>query len=256
MNEPYPPGQQKKKGLHPLAWVAIGCAGLLIIAAILVTAGGIFVSKKVGDIASDFEDNPAMAAAQFIVRMDPNLELVESDEAAGTITIRNEKTGEVVTVNLEDVQEGRFGWTNEDGATTSFTMAEGSAGGMEVTTQNSDGTTSEMTLGGGADDSDIPYWVPRYPGAEVASAFATSTNNKVSGIFAQRMNASLEEAEQYYTSELEDLGSTVERSTVSAGGQKIINLKAQGNGRTLTVTLLRQNGEDLTTASITYEGEG
>ena len=44
----------EKKGLSPWAWVAIGCGGLLVVCAIIVSVSGFFVAKKVGDFAEDF----------------------------------------------------------------------------------------------------------------------------------------------------------------------------------------------------------
>ena len=97
----------EKKGLSPWAWVAIGCGGLLLVAMIVMMVGGMFVAKKVGDFAEDFEENPA-AAAEMLIKMNPDLELVDSDRDAGTMTIRNKEDGEVITVNYEDIEKGKL----------------------------------------------------------------------------------------------------------------------------------------------------
>jgi hypothetical protein len=93
---PPPPGspQAPKKGLSPLAWVGIGCAvlfvlGLLVLGGI-VGVGGYFAKKA----AAKFEKNPTMAAAEMVVRLNPDLELVSSDEKTNTLTIKDKKTGE------------------------------------------------------------------------------------------------------------------------------------------------------------------
>ena len=98
--------ENEKKGLSPWAWVAIGCGGLLVLFAIVVTMSGMFVAKKVGDYAEEFKENPA-AAAELLIKMNPELELVDSDREAGTMTIRNKEDGEVITVNYEDIEQGQ-----------------------------------------------------------------------------------------------------------------------------------------------------
>src|SRR6185503_15401863 len=45
-------------------------------------------------------DSSGMANAKLAVQMNPDLELVSADEAAGTVTIRHKKTNEVVTVTI------------------------------------------------------------------------------------------------------------------------------------------------------------
>lgn len=83
MNEP-------KKGLSPLVWIGIGCGGLLLVGAVVLSVGGYFAVKTASDFVGD---NPAAAAAEAIVRINPELELVESDREGGTITVRESSTG-------------------------------------------------------------------------------------------------------------------------------------------------------------------
>ena len=80
----------ERTGLHPLAWVGIGCGAILMVIVIaVVMVGGFFLARTVKDVAEDFEDNPGLAAARFIVKASPELEEVEVDEDAGTMTVRN-----------------------------------------------------------------------------------------------------------------------------------------------------------------------
>ena len=95
-------GAPAKKGLPVWAWIGIGCGALSILVLVVLMVGGFFVARKVQDVAADFEENPAMATARMIVKLNPELEEVATDEEAGTITVRNRKTGEVITVNFEE----------------------------------------------------------------------------------------------------------------------------------------------------------
>jgi uncharacterized protein YneF (UPF0154 family) len=71
---------QPKKGLPVWAWIGIGCGALLIMVLVVVMVGGFFVARKVQDVAADFEENPAMATAKMIVKLNPELEEVSTDD--------------------------------------------------------------------------------------------------------------------------------------------------------------------------------
>ena len=104
---------EPKKGLSPLAWIGIGCGGLLLIGILVVSVGGYFAAKTVSDFVGD---NPAADAAEAIVRINPELELVESDREAGTITIREKSTGKEVTVNYSQLERGELVFGDGEGA--------------------------------------------------------------------------------------------------------------------------------------------
>ncbi|HSF39476.1 MAG TPA: hypothetical protein VLT87_06755, partial [Thermoanaerobaculia bacterium] len=119
------PPPAPKKGLGPLAWVGIGCGALLVIGVVAMFAVG-YIAKRQLD---KFEDNPAMAAATLAVRLNPELELVKADEENNTLTVKNKKTGEVVTLSAEDIKEGKFTVTTDEGTTTFDADGDGKDGG-------------------------------------------------------------------------------------------------------------------------------
>src|SRR5262245_51615187 len=102
---PPPPPATGPQKMSPLAKVGIGCLVFAVLCAIAIgvmfSAGVHFLKKKVGD-------NPTLAAAELIIRANPELEVVDSDSKAGTLTIRNTKTGEVVTMNAKDIEDGKI----------------------------------------------------------------------------------------------------------------------------------------------------
>lgn len=49
-----------------------------------------------------------LEAAKHLLQANPDLEVANSDATAGTVTIRNKKTGETVTLSVEDIKQGRF----------------------------------------------------------------------------------------------------------------------------------------------------
>lgn len=106
---PPPQPQQEKKSLGPLAWVLIGCLGVVVLAVAIMVAGGFFVAKKVKGVSEDYQENPARTAAEMVVRTHPGFELIGSDDEAQTWTIRDKETGEVFTVDWSDLQQGKLG---------------------------------------------------------------------------------------------------------------------------------------------------
>lgn len=245
---PAPPPQ--KKGLSPLAWVGIGCGGLLVIALLVFVVGGMLVAKKARDVVGDFEGNPAMAAAEAVVRLNPELELVESDREAGTLTIRNERTDEVITVDLEDVENGNFGF-DVDGEESRVSFGEE---GIEVTSE-ADGKTSRVKIGGG-DASEIPDWVPIYPGTEPASTFVSSQGGSTSGAFALNTEDRPEDVLEWYTGELDDLGvSEPSRSSFEAGDTRGGSITGKSDsGRQLNVSAMAR--DEGTVITVTFESGG
>lgn len=250
---PPPPAQYdaapppKKKGLSPLAWVGIGCGGLLVIALIVFVIGGMFVAKKARDVVGDFESNPAMAAAEMVVRVNPELELVESDREAGTLTVRNTRTGEVITLDLEDVENGNFGF-NVDGEESTVSFGEQ---GIEVTSEE-DGKTSTMKIGGSA-GSDVPDWVPVYPGTVPASTFVSSSGGRTQGAFALNTDDQPEAVLDWYADEMSDLGiADPDRSSFQAGDTRGGSVSgSSGSELKLNVSAMAREGG--TVITVTFE---
>ncbi len=79
---------------------------------------GYFPKKGVGklsDFAKEMESNPdaaAVRAAELVLRLNPDVDVLSSDPAAGTITVREKKTGKEVTFDLEDIKAGKFSITD------------------------------------------------------------------------------------------------------------------------------------------------
>ena len=93
-------GAAPKKGLSTGAKIAIGCGAVIVLGAIammLLLGWGV---SKAKEYAEEFEENPAKAVAETAVRVNPELDLVSTDDEAGTITFRNDRTGEEATITL------------------------------------------------------------------------------------------------------------------------------------------------------------
>ena len=245
---PLTPTPPQKKGLSPLAWVGIGCLVLLLLAALTTATCSYFVGKKVKEVASDFEDNPIRASAEMMVRLNPELDLVEVDDDEGTMTIRNKRTDEVVTLDFGDIAEGRWGWTTDEGQVTFDVNQEEGDGIVTVTTDE-----GETTYGSGSSTREPPEWVPRYPGATRGDlTFTSESESQIAGMWSMETADEIDRVSDFYQSRLKDDGFAVEVQTVSGpqGSLAIITAKDDSRNRSVNVTI-SSDGEK-TTAALQY----
>ena len=183
---PPPPVQPPKRS--PLFWVAIGCGVIVLLGLLAMGTCGWFVKKKV----AQFEANPAIAAAELAVRANPDMEVVESDTEKGTITVRNKKTGEVVTWNAADIESGK--WTVEtDEGTATF---GGSPGGP----------------------ANLPSWVPTYPNGSVQGTFDSTSAEGRTAAFTVTTSDPVAAVLEFYESQLKGAGLEVQKTTYEAAG--------------------------------------
>ncbi len=184
----------KKKGLHPAAWVAIGCAGVLVVTAVSAVIVTVFVFNKVKDVTADFRENPAMGAAALLVRMNPELELLDRNDRAQKLTIRNKDTGQEAVFDLADVQQGRLAFRTPEGA------------------------VDLQVLGG--KPADVPSWVPVFPGGEVQGGWSATADGERAGGFTLTAGRADADLFEFYRSRLEDAGfATQVQVTGPAGGE-------------------------------------
>jgi len=252
---PAPPAQPaQKKGLSPVAWILIGCGGVLLLGMLAVGACGLFVAKQVGDVAQDFKDNPGRAAAELMVKMNPDLELVSTDDEAQTITVLNTETGEEFTADWSDIENGNFSFSNDEG---SFNIdTSGGEDGAVVSMSSDDGTTTQI-FGAGA-TSNIPDWAITTPGAgEVQGTYSTSDGTTSSGAFNYTTSESVAQVLEFYESNLTNQGYEVTKSTFSTGGMDggMVAGNNEGNGRTVSASIgTSEDGE--TVVTVTYSSGG
>jgi hypothetical protein len=223
--QPAPP----KKGLPVIAWIGIGCLALVVIGGIAVVGLGMFAAKKAKDFAHEMEANPAKTTAEMIVRMNPELELVASDESAGTITIRQKKTGKVATFKYADLEKGRFTFEGEDGRVEINTGADGEG----VTVKTDEGVAR---FGGSASAGNVPAWVPVHPEAtQVDGSFATKTAGQETGAVSFTVPGGVDGVIAHYRTWMENNGFKVATSAMTEGTGLLVG-QNQAQGRNLNVT--------------------
>ncbi len=228
---------QAKKGLGPLAWIGIGCGAVILVGLVIMLVLGFFVARKAGE----FADNPAKTAAELMIRMDPDLELVESDEESGRIRVRQLSTGEEATFDYSEIEEGRFSFKTDEGEMT--IDAAGDQDGGTVTVRTDEGAAHYRTS---TDVGDLPDWVPLYPEAtKTVGSATTSTPEGVGGTVHFETGDEPREVLDYYEAKLKEEGFEVMVRTISAGeegpqGTVIANDNA--SQRMLNVMVVNEDG--------------
>ena len=240
-----------KKGLSPLAWIAIGCGGIILVGAIAVIGLGIFAfragqevveeatgGRGIGGLVEDFQDNPARVGAETMIRVNPELDLIETDAAAGTITFRNNRTGEEATLNFADIEEGRFSMTTDEGQ-LSIDASDENAGAVTFS-----GPEGEVRFGVGAGLDDVPDWVPVYPGAsEHQGSYQATAGDGVTGAVTSTTTDSAQAVVGYYTQLFEDAGYSILAESLTRtpdGAFGAVSAELAAEGRTINVGVIEQ----------------
>ncbi len=244
---PPPPGAlPPKKGMGPLGWIAIGCGAIVLIGIVALLAGGWFVKRQV----DKYKDNPTMAAAELIVRTNPELELVSSDPEKGTMTIKNKQTGETVTLNASDIEEGKLTFETKDGTTVVDATSSDESGSIKTT--GPDG--AEVTWGGDA-PKDLPEWVPVYSGSTVQGAMDATNAEGRTASFSLTTDDSVDEVIEFYETELKGAGLEVTKNLMESNGERtgMLSGTSQDEKRTATVIISQQEGK--TQATISFQAK-
>lgn len=247
--EPQTPTQpQKKSGV--LGWILIGCLGLALVFGVLAVSCGLFVFNKGKEVVQDFEKNPAKAAAETMVRLNPDLELVDSDEDAGTMTIRNKKTGEEFTADYSDIESGKMSFES-DGKAVTFD-AQGAADGSGIVSMTDEAGEESIVMGAQSGADAVPSWFPAYPGAsDVGATYHSKDPSEETGLFTFTTTDSVDDVMDYYRDRLRDSGFDLSENTYSSGGVRGGSLSGSDDeGRTVAVSVSEQG--DSTQVGVNY----
>ncbi|MGA2269115.1 MAG: hypothetical protein ABSH44_11665 [Bryobacteraceae bacterium] len=234
---PVPPPQPTagavplQRKTSPLVWVLVIVLGLFVLGGIVTAGFTWFVVHKVRQAGFDPElmrRNPGLAVSKMIAAANPDAEVLSTDEGRGTITIRDKKTGKVVTMTFDQAKNGKFSFT----------------------AQGDDGKTASLEIGAGADK--LPSWVPAYPGAKVEGTFAIKGDSGEAngGTFTFSTPDAPAKVMSFYQDKCKELGIKVKMVTnINDGG--MIVAADDDEARTLNVLIGTGRGE--TTAQVTYK---
>src|SRR5258708_8370744 len=120
-----PPALTPAKKTSPILWIILGVVGLFVLAGIAVMSAGLFLAHKVAQ-------NPGMAIAKLLTAANPDVEVLSTDEGRNTITIRDKNTNETVTMNFDDVKNGKIVFKGNGQQATIRARADGEKGTLEI----------------------------------------------------------------------------------------------------------------------------
>ncbi len=167
------------------------------------------------------------------------------DEDKSTLTVRNKKTGEEITLNAEDAKEGRWSVETKDGTTTY------DSSGVKVT--GADGQVATFQAGGGAPQN-LPSWLPVYPGGTAQGSIDSSSGESRSAAFSVTTSDPADKVLSFYEQTLKDAGLKVEKTTFNtndrlSGG--VVSGTGENPTRQVGVTVSTQ-GDGTTQAAVSF----
>jgi hypothetical protein len=246
-----------KKTVSPFVWLFAGCGTLLLLGVIIVAAVGFYgyykvkqVAKEAGLDSETMQKNPAMTIAKLLVATNPDIELVSVDENKGLITVKDKKSGKVVTVNLDEAQKGKITFEGESDDDKVTFEARGSEehGGFEV--KSKDG---KLTIGSGS-QKDLPDWIPAYPGIEMSGSVISQDGNGKHGNFQFSTSDPVDKVIDFYKTEFERAGMKVTNNSVKLlGALSAGNLTADSTDKKRHVVVSVIPYDTQTTVNVAYE---
>jgi hypothetical protein len=223
-----------KKGLSPLAWIAIGCGGLVLLGGIVAAIAGFFVVGKVREFGREMEADPVATTAKVIAAASPDIELLNADKENQTVTFRNKNTGEEFSFSYRDIQAGRVTFSSD-----------GKSGAIDVATEEGQGrltvTTDEGRATFGAGAVEIPAWLPVYAGVAPEGTFSSETPEGRAGTFTFQTGDGLEAVLDFYSGELEARGFEMTARTIAPGGG-MLNAQAPDDSQSVSIVVSREGG--------------
>lgn len=232
-----PEGVARKK-TNVWAWVAIGCIGIVVLGGVLV--GGLvwYGARKAAQKVQAMSEDPT-AVVEMIAAMNPDIEVVDRDAGNGKVTVRNKQTGETVTVDLDDIRQGKISFSSDDGDEATMSLDQ-ETGKLQIQGEGDEGGT--LSFGG---DTRLPSWIPTYPGATSEGVYSAETAEASSGTFSMTTTDGVDQVFSYLKGQLEGGGYTVTENRFSGpqGDGGMLNGESGDGNRSLTYTLSASDGK-------------
>jgi hypothetical protein len=218
---PPPPAGAPRK-MSPVVLVLLIVFGLFFLCFVGLVGFGFFAARA-------FRNNPGAVIARIITAANPNVDVVNTDNGAGTITIRDRRTGKESTITFDQARNGHF----------------------SITANDDRGGNATVQFGGAVND--LPSWVPQYPGAVNTGVFSAKGNDAngkgEGGSFTFTTSDPPRKVLDFYRDKAAELGLKVNLNTDTGSGGMIVAAE-EDEKRTLMATANASGAS--TTVSITY----
>jgi hypothetical protein len=211
---PAPPGPRKTS---PIVWILLIVGGLFLLVVLGVVGTGMFFLHKARQAGLDPEllrSNPGLAISKLAAASNPDIQVMDTNDREGTITVRDRKTGKVSKLTFDQVKNGQFSLrVQEDGKDSSLNF----------------GTSTAAKL---------PSWVPAYPGAEMKGGFSAHTSGADgdAGNVTFTTSDSADAVRSFYENKAREANMEI-KSTASFGTTTVLTLTDSGTRRSITVTI-------------------
>ena len=213
----------------PIVWILVAVLGFFVLAGVAVVGTLRYVVHRAGFDPELMQRNPGLAVSKMIAAMNPDVEVLNTDDAAGKITVRERKTGKVVTLNFDDVRKGRF----------------------RFSAVGDDGKTANIEVGSAT--AKLPSWVPAYPGAEGKGTFSVNgddgNNQGEGGSFMFTTPDSPAKVKAFYQDKCKQAGMKINMTIDNDQGGMIMAID-ENERHTLHVTVT--GGSPDTTVNVIY----
>lgn len=224
---PMPPVMQTRR-TSPIIWILVIVLGLFVLGGVAIVGTGLFVVHKARQAGLDtdlMQRNPGLAVAKMVAAVNPDVEVLHTDDGSGTITVRDRKSGKVTTLSFDDAKNGRFHFTAQD----------------------ENGKSATMEFGGSS--SKLPSWIPAYPGSNPQVAFTASGSDGEGGTFSYTTTDAPAKVMQFYQDRFKEMGmkATTVMSTDTGG---MVNGTDESNNRSLNAVISSESGK--TNVAVTY----
>jgi hypothetical protein len=234
----------------PIVWILVAVLGLFVLFGIAVVGGGLFLVHKAKQAGFDSElmrNNPGLATAKLLAATNPDLEVVSTDDQRGLITIRQKSTGKTMTVNFDELKQGKLTF-KEDGkdAVTLEAHGNGDTGSLQM-------KSGSESLTMGANQASLPAWIPAYPNSKPTSTFSMNGKEGTSASFQFQTQDAPKDVVAFYESGLKQAGFRITATVTgdnggSSGG--LVSGDDAANKRTAVVVVGTDNKG--TNVSVTY----
>ena len=206
--------------------------GLFVLAGIAVTSAGLFLAHKVAQ-------NPGMAIARLLTAANPDVEVLSTDEGRNTITIRDKNTNETVTMNFDDVKNGKIVFKGNGQQATIRARADGEKGTLEISSPE-----GNVKFGAGS-AAKLPDWAPVYPGVSPQATFSMQGKDGDGGTFQFTTKDAAKNVLSFYEQSLKQggfhiSGNLTTDTGASSGG--MISAENAEAKRTIVVTVGSESG--------------
>jgi len=211
--------------------VLVAILGLFLLGGLAIGGLTLFVGHKAREAGISpalWQRNPAAATARALALANADIEILGEDDGAGTVTIRDRRTGKTTTWNLDQARHG----------------------GITISTEGGNGETATVNIGPGGSHK-LPSWLPTYPGASASSNFAItgSGTEGAGGTFSFTTSDPAGEVLSFYQDKIREMKMKIQvNATTPDGG--VLNATDDDRGRSLNIIVGHDSGK--TSVNVTY----